>query len=236
MVDAHVGGTLRLATSLDRLQTTSTGQVCGVLAAHDALETLDMAVRPGKRQHAHEAGALVDFAIQTKGSSLRQGLDSWYSKAEGKAAIDYGFHLIMTEANPQTLEEMAGCIREGVTSFKADMVLHDDRLLDVVPEPWWKVDDPARPGQNLMAASADDGLSWTTLSSDPFPRAAFRVQGTAVTPPGLSLIPEVAVIGSSFWQYGFEEKKTVASFIFSSLARSILFNTGIICKSCSKAK
>jgi salicylate 5-hydroxylase large subunit len=26
------------------------------------------------------------------------------------------------------------------------MALHDDRLLDVVPEPWWTVDDPSNPG------------------------------------------------------------------------------------------
>src|SRR5258708_31305443 len=31
----------------------------------------------------------------------------------------------------------AGEVTEGVTSFKAKMTLHDDRILDVVPEPWW---------------------------------------------------------------------------------------------------
>jgi salicylate 5-hydroxylase large subunit len=31
----------------------------------------------------------------------------------------------------------AGAVTEGVTSFKAGMSLQDDRLLDVVPEPWW---------------------------------------------------------------------------------------------------
>jgi salicylate 5-hydroxylase large subunit len=31
----------------------------------------------------------------------------------------------------------AGAVTQGVTSFKAAMTLHDDRLLDVVPEPWW---------------------------------------------------------------------------------------------------
>jgi dihydropyrimidinase len=64
---------------------------------------------------------LVDFAIQTKGSSLRQGLDAWYAKAEGKAAVDYGFHMIFTDVNPTTLEEMNGIVREGVTSFKLFM-------------------------------------------------------------------------------------------------------------------
>src|SRR5688572_8110675 len=33
---------------------------------------------------------LIDFAIQTKGGTMRQALDTWHAKAEGKAAIDYG--------------------------------------------------------------------------------------------------------------------------------------------------
>jgi dihydropyrimidinase len=64
---------------------------------------------------------LVDFAIQTKGSSLRQGLDAWHAKAEGKAAVDYGFHMIFTDVNPTTLDEMGAIVREGVTSFKLFM-------------------------------------------------------------------------------------------------------------------
>ena len=40
-------------------------------------------------------------------------------------------------------------VTEGVTSFKANMVLHDDRLLDVVPEAWWRVDDPSHPGTDI---------------------------------------------------------------------------------------
>jgi salicylate 5-hydroxylase large subunit len=31
----------------------------------------------------------------------------------------------------------AASVTQGVSSFRADMALHDDRLLDVVPEPWW---------------------------------------------------------------------------------------------------
>jgi dihydropyrimidinase len=73
---------------------------------------------------------IVDFAIQAKGSSMRAGLDTWHAKAEGKAAIDYGFHMIMTEANPSTLEEMSAIIREGVTSFKMFMAYPGVFLVD----------------------------------------------------------------------------------------------------------
>src|SRR5580692_8771559 len=73
---------------------------------------------------------IVDFAIQSKGSTLRAGLDAWHAKAEGKAAIDYGFHMIMTEANASTLDEMAACVREGVTSFKMFMAYPGVFLVD----------------------------------------------------------------------------------------------------------
>ncbi|MCA9676790.1 MAG: dihydropyrimidinase [Kofleriaceae bacterium] len=73
---------------------------------------------------------IVDFAIQSKGASMRAGLDTWYAKAEGKAAIDYGFHMIMTEANPSTLEDMGALVREGITSFKMFMAYPGVFLVD----------------------------------------------------------------------------------------------------------
>src|SRR3977135_2522559 len=36
---------------------------------------------------------IVDFAVQSRGSSLREGLDAWHAKAEGNAVADYGFHI-----------------------------------------------------------------------------------------------------------------------------------------------
>ena len=73
---------------------------------------------------------IVDFAIQSKGSSMRSGLDSWFAKSEGQAAIDYGFHMIMTEANSQALEDMAAMVREGITSFKMFMAYPGVFLVD----------------------------------------------------------------------------------------------------------
>lgn len=73
---------------------------------------------------------IVDFAIQTKGSSLKLALDTWHAKAEGKAAIDYGFHMIATDVPPAALGEMADIVREGVTSFKLFMAYPGVLLLD----------------------------------------------------------------------------------------------------------
>ncbi len=39
----------------------------------------------------------IDFAIQPKGATLRETLDIWHAKATGKAAVDYGFHVAITD-------------------------------------------------------------------------------------------------------------------------------------------
>ncbi|GAA2823901.1 dihydropyrimidinase [Crossiella cryophila] len=64
---------------------------------------------------------IVDFAVQTPGMSLREGLDAWQAKADGQCAIDYGFHMIMGEVTPHTLKEMDQLVGEGISSFKLFM-------------------------------------------------------------------------------------------------------------------
>jgi dihydropyrimidinase len=64
---------------------------------------------------------IIDFAIQSKGKSLREGLDLWHEKADGKCAIDYGFHMIVSDVTDSSLKEMDLVVDEGVTSFKLFM-------------------------------------------------------------------------------------------------------------------
>ncbi|MBJ95839.1 MAG: dihydropyrimidinase [Rickettsiales bacterium] len=64
---------------------------------------------------------VIDFAIQTKGSSTIKGLDLWHEKAAGKATIDYGFHMIVTDMPEERLGEMERLACEGVTSYKLFM-------------------------------------------------------------------------------------------------------------------
>ncbi len=74
--------------------------------------------------------SLVDFAIQYKGQTLHNALETWMAKAEGKAAIDYGFHMIVTDLNDETEREMDALVREGVTSFKLFMAYPGVFMLD----------------------------------------------------------------------------------------------------------
>jgi dihydropyrimidinase len=64
---------------------------------------------------------IIDFAIQSKGKSLHEGFDAWRAKAEGKCAIDYGFHMIVSDVNEQSLKEMDLLVDQGVSSFKLFM-------------------------------------------------------------------------------------------------------------------
>ncbi|GGP58852.1 dihydropyrimidinase [Streptomyces melanogenes] len=64
---------------------------------------------------------IVDFAVQSPGHALREGLDAWYAKADGKCAIDYAFHMILSDVNEHTLKEMDLLVEEGITSFKLFM-------------------------------------------------------------------------------------------------------------------
>jgi dihydropyrimidinase len=73
---------------------------------------------------------IIDFAVQYHGESLIQAVDNWHKKAEGKTAIDYGFHLITTELPDERVPEMRQLINEGVTSFKLFMAYPGVFLVD----------------------------------------------------------------------------------------------------------
>src|SRR5215469_13313996 len=64
---------------------------------------------------------IIDFAVQAKGASLLATLDKWHAKADGNCAIDYGFHMIVSDVNDATLKEMDACVAAGVNSFKMFM-------------------------------------------------------------------------------------------------------------------
>jgi len=64
---------------------------------------------------------LIDYAIQFKGESTLAALETWHKKADGKTAIDYGFHMIVTDMEDDRLWELKRLADEGVTSYKLFM-------------------------------------------------------------------------------------------------------------------
>ncbi len=73
---------------------------------------------------------IVDFAIQSRGTKMRDALDTWWQKAEDKACIDYGLHMIVTDLPDAGLEDMDDLVREGVASFKLFMAYPGALMVD----------------------------------------------------------------------------------------------------------
>jgi dihydropyrimidinase len=84
----------------------------------------------------HQAAAFggttmhIDFAIQPKGATLRETLDIWQAKAEGKAAVDYGFHVAITDLPDTVMDEIKQCPDYGVTSLKLFMAYKGALMVD----------------------------------------------------------------------------------------------------------
>lgn len=74
--------------------------------------------------------SIVDFATQGRGTKMRDALDTWWKKAEGRAAIDYGFHMIVTDLPEAHIEDMSDMVSEGVTSFKLFMAYPNALMVD----------------------------------------------------------------------------------------------------------
>lgn len=73
---------------------------------------------------------IIDFATQFRGQTLRQARDAWMRKAEGKAVLDYGFHMIVTALDEGIEREMDDLVRDGITSFKVFMAYPGSLMLD----------------------------------------------------------------------------------------------------------
>ncbi len=81
---------------------------------------------------------VIPFAAQEKDQSLRAAVDDYHRRAEGRAHVDYAFHLIVSDPTPAVLnDELPALIQEGYTSFKIymtyeDLKLDDGQILDVL--------------------------------------------------------------------------------------------------------
>lgn len=81
---------------------------------------------------------VIPFAAQAKGQSLRDAVKDYHQRSDGRAHVDYTFHLIVSDPTPTVLnEELPALIAEGYTSFKIymtydDLKLNDGQILDVL--------------------------------------------------------------------------------------------------------
>jgi dihydropyrimidinase len=74
---------------------------------------------------------VIPFVFQPKGQRLRPAVADYHRRAEGKAVIDYGFHLIVTDPSPPVLkEDLPTLVEEGYSSFKVYMTYDELKLAD----------------------------------------------------------------------------------------------------------
>ena len=122
---------------------------------------------------------VIPFAAQAKGQSLRAAVEDYHHRAEGRAHVDYAFHLIVSDPTPAVLqEELPALIREGCTSFKIymtydDLKLDDGQILDVL--------DVAREhgAMAMIHAENADCIEWLTRRLEAAGRTAPRYHAHA---------------------------------------------------------
>ena len=65
---------------------------------------------------------ILDFCLSAGETKLADAVAKWHTKAQGKAVIDYGFHLMITDFTPETEKELPAILKqEGITSMKVFM-------------------------------------------------------------------------------------------------------------------
>lgn len=75
--------------------------------------------------------SVIDFCLTNKGESLHHAIATWHEKAKGKAVIDYGFHLMISDANDDVLKELETVVTaEGITSLKVFMAYKNVLMAD----------------------------------------------------------------------------------------------------------
>jgi dihydropyrimidinase len=104
----------------------------------------------------------VDFIIQPKGATFAEAIDEWQSKREGKAVIDNGFHIAVTDLNEGgTLEELAMLPDQGITSYKLFMAYKGAIMVD--DETLFRVMQVAADTGALVMVHAEHGDSIDVL-------------------------------------------------------------------------
>ena len=99
---------------------------------------------------------VVDFALHTRGDSLHNALKTWHGKADGKAVIDYAFHLTIADGRDETMAEIPKIIEEqGVNSFKVFMAYK--HVLQVDDETIFKTLQACAKAGGLVQVHAENG-------------------------------------------------------------------------------
>ena len=66
--------------------------------------------------------SIIDYAFQPENGSLADAALKWDAKAQGRAVIDYGFHVAILDPTPEAIAEIPRIVDRGISSFKIFMM------------------------------------------------------------------------------------------------------------------
>ncbi|NLH79922.1 MAG: dihydropyrimidinase [Phyllobacteriaceae bacterium] len=122
---------------------------------------------------------VIPFAAQAQGQSLRDAVAAYHASADGKAFVDYAFHLIVADPTPAVLgQELPALVEKGYTSLKIYMTyegmkLDDRQILDVF--------EAARATGAMVMVHAEnsDCIAWLTERLEREGKTAPAFHGTS---------------------------------------------------------
>ena len=126
---------------------------------------------------------VIPFALQMRGHSLKEAVEDYHRRSDGKALIDYAFHLIVTDATAQVCgQELPALLQAGYSSFKIymtydDMMLADGQILDVL-----SVARRHR-GMVMIHAEGNECIAWLTDKLEQAGKTAPRYHATSRPQP-----------------------------------------------------
>ena len=71
---------------------------------------------------------VIDFASQDKGGhTLKEGLEKWHKKADGKCSCDYSFHMSIVEWNEETKKEKASILKQLESIYPKEKIVLSEK-------------------------------------------------------------------------------------------------------------
>ena len=133
---------------------------------------------------------IIDFAIQYHGKTFQQTIDDWHEKASGRCAIDYGYHLAVTEYEPRHKQEFAKIVDQGVTTFKIFLAYPGVFMVD--DQTMFRVMQSAGEAGGLTLVHAENGIAITEMINNLVAAGKLEPKYHAVSRPPLMQADGVA--------------------------------------------
>ena len=74
---------------------------------------------------------VIDFASQDKGGhTLKEGLEKWHKKADGKCSCDYSFHMSIVEWNEETKKEKESILKQLESIYPKEKIVLSEKTDD----------------------------------------------------------------------------------------------------------